>query len=149
MVSQSHLHDPFIHQRLPGQSFPILFEVGGALATQPAAVVMAEATFQRLVTGSIQFAAVVLEKSTAISGKLIGGNRSLASFERRREHTKGEIWCNLEHYTITQTCFDDGGSLFNRPPTWTCAVAKADLAAARLGRRILLGQRPLRSDFLS
>jgi hypothetical protein len=88
MVSQSHLLDPFIHQRLPGRSFPILFEIGVALATEPAAVVMTEATFQRLMTSSMEFAAVVLQKGTAIPGKSIGGNGPLASFERRREHTK-------------------------------------------------------------
>ena len=57
---------------VPGPvGFSILFEIGVALGTQPAPVVMAKATFQRVVTGSMQFAAVVLEKSAAISGKLI------------------------------------------------------------------------------
>ena len=52
---------------------------------------MTKTTFQGLVTCSIKFAAIVLEKITAIFCKLICGKRFFTSFEGRREYTKGLI----------------------------------------------------------
>jgi hypothetical protein len=57
--------------------------------TKAASLMMAKTAFQGLVTCSIKFAAIVLEKITAIFRKLIYRKILFTTFEGRREYTKG------------------------------------------------------------
>lgn len=106
---------------------------------------MAEAAFQRLMTGSKQLTEIVFEEGAAIPGKLVGGNGTLASFKGRREHAEVQLGCDLQHHPAAIPGLDGGGSLLHGPPTRADAIALADLAAARLGGRIFLKQCSFRS----
>lgn len=148
-IPKSHLLNPLIDQGLSCRRLPIPFEIGMALGTQPAAVVMTEAAFQRLVTGSIQLAKIILEKRTSVPGKLIGGDGALASLEGRGEHAKVQLGCDLQHHPAAIPGLDGGGSLLDRPPAGTHAIAQADFTAAWLGWRVFLLQGSLRPVFFS
>jgi hypothetical protein len=107
-----------------------------AFGAEPATIVVAKATFQRLVTGPEQLAEIILEKGAAVPRKLIGGDGPLTALERRGKHPKGQLGGDLQHHPIAISSFEDSGSLLNGPPTGTNTISQANLATAWLRRRI-------------
>src|SRR5512132_4220291 len=94
---------------------------------------VAEATLQRLVLRSKQFAAIVFEEGTAAVRKLIRGDRSLASLEGGRKHTKRQLGCDLQHHAAAQSRVQGVNRLLHRPPAGSRTISQTDLARAGFG----------------
>jgi len=73
-------------------------------------------------------------------GKNLQSDIAFVTLKGRRENPEGALRRDFQHHPLSITGFDGPGSLGNRPPAGTLAIAQADGAGTRPGWRIFACQ---------
>jgi hypothetical protein len=91
-------------------------------------VMMAEAAFEGLETGSMKLAEVVGEEGAAAGSLNLTGEIKLAAFESGGEHGEGTFRGHFQHHPAAMAGAECFGSLLDSPPSRAHAIIEADLA---------------------
>lgn len=131
---------PTLYKRLTPFRVPILLQIFVALLPESGPQVVAKPALKRHEARAVQLAQAVTQKAAAVLRILLKRNAALAAPECGRQHAECQLRSNLEHHAAAIARGDRFRSLLDRPPAGALAIAAADIAAARLARRIFLLQ---------